>query len=167
MAGSGCKDPQTVSETVAEATGQAGGAEGSERRLGVLPCCRAGWVEGRATYLMPILRQNSGRSRAPPLVLRAGHVHEAVAADEHVARVDRLPEVDDCAVALVLSCAAGSQSTRTSTYVNETSRRGGMPGSTKHARDVRGGSRLFLFPDPPGLHNPATAPLAEKGERFG
>ena len=42
-----------------------------------------------------------------------------------------------------------------------------MPGSTKHARDVRGGSRLFLFPDPPGLHNPATAPLAEKGERFG
>jgi len=90
VAGSGCKDPQTVSETVAEATGQAGGAEGSERRLGVLPCCRAGWVEGRATYLMPILRQNSGRSRAPPLVLRAGHVHEAVAADEHVARVDRL-----------------------------------------------------------------------------
>ena len=38
-------------------------------------------------------------------------------------------------------------------------------GEYEARRDVRGGSRLFLFPDPLGLHNPATAPLAEKGER--
>jgi hypothetical protein len=38
-------------------------------------------------------------------------------------------------------------------------------GKSEARRDVCGGSRLFLFPDPLSLHNPATAPLAEKGER--
>ena len=37
-------------------------------------------------------------------------------------------------------------------------------GESEARRDVRGGGRLFLFPDPLGLHNPATAPLAEEGE---
>jgi len=38
-------------------------------------------------------------------------------------------------------------------------------GESEARRDVCAGSRLFLFPDPLGLHNPATTPLAEKGER--
>src|SRR2546426_10088904 len=41
-----------------------------------------------------------------PLVLQAGHVGEVVAADEHVARADRPPEVDDGAVPLVVIVVA-------------------------------------------------------------
>ena len=39
----------------------------------------------------------------PPLVLQAGHVGEVGTRDEHVARVDRLSEVDNGAIALVVS----------------------------------------------------------------
>ena len=38
-------------------------------------------------------------------------------------------------------------------------------GESEARHDVFCGSRLFLVPDPLGLHNAATAPLAEKGER--
>jgi len=39
-------------------------------------------------------------------VLQAGHVDEVVPLDEHVARGDRLPEVEDGAVALVVVVVA-------------------------------------------------------------
>src|SRR5206468_6416548 len=64
--------------------------------------------------LGPARRPKKGMRPLPPLVLQAGYVHEVDTRDEHVARADRLPEVDDGALALVLSCAAASQSTRTS-----------------------------------------------------
>ena len=60
----------------------------------------------------PHLPANAG---CASFVHQAGHVHEAVPLDEHVGRADRLSEADDGAVALVLSCTAASQSTRTST----------------------------------------------------
>ena len=55
-----------------------------------------------------------GASCEPPPYVEP-HAACLTPSPEYVARVDRLPEVDDCAVALVLSCAKGSQSTRTST----------------------------------------------------
>ncbi len=51
---------------------------------------------------MPIFRQTSGCARFPPLVLEAGHVDEVGTLDEHVARADRLPEVDDGVVRFVV-----------------------------------------------------------------
>ena len=101
----------------------------------------------------------------PPLVLRAGHVGEVVPLDEQVARVDGLPEVDDGAVALVLSCPAG-QSIHPNVQVGHQDFQARRDAGESEARlDVCGGSRLILFPDALGLHNPATAPLAEEGER--
>src|SRR3989442_11754972 len=43
-----------------------------------------------------------------PLVLQAGHVGEVGTRDEHVARVDRLPEVDDGAIPLVVTWSSRS-----------------------------------------------------------
>jgi len=42
----------------------------------------------------------------PPRVLQAGQVGEVVALDEHVARADRLPEVDDGVVPVVVVVAS-------------------------------------------------------------
>src|SRR5262245_20917998 len=42
----------------------------------------------------------------PPLMLQAGHVDEVVPLDEHVAGVDRLSEVDDGVVTLVVVVVA-------------------------------------------------------------
>jgi len=42
----------------------------------------------------------------PPLVLQAGHVGEVLPLDEHVARADRLLEVDDGASSVVFSVVA-------------------------------------------------------------
>ena len=50
------------------------------------------------------------RSR-PPLVLQAGHVGEVVAADEHVARVDGLSEVDDGILTFVIVVVSRAHST--------------------------------------------------------
>ena len=42
----------------------------------------------------------------PPLVLPAGYVGEVVVGDQHVARVDRLPEVDDGVIPIVVVVVA-------------------------------------------------------------
>jgi len=63
--------------------------------------------EGRR-LLDPELVAELGVRPLPPLVLQGGQVGEVVAAGEHVARVDRLPEVDDGVVPLA---ARGSGST--------------------------------------------------------
>src|SRR2546428_5025009 len=80
-------------------------------------CARRGAVNRQA--VAGVVRERSGarpmwltssrRTRVcplPALVFQANHVDEVVAADEHAARVDRVSEVDDGAVAFVLSCAA-------------------------------------------------------------
>ena len=99
MAGSGCEDPQTVSETVARGTGQTGGVEGLERRLRVLHA-PAGWGRSEGELLDPHLTAELGMLPLPPLVLHAGHVGEVLPLDEHVARVRGLNEVDDDAIPL-------------------------------------------------------------------
>ena len=52
---------------------------------------------------MPLCRQNFGCSRFHRSCTRLVRFRDALALDEHVARVDRLPEVDDGAVAFVVS----------------------------------------------------------------
>src|SRR5439155_23743470 len=61
---------------------------------------KAGRLDGFVTVPTgPLRGQTSGVRPLPPLVRQAGHGGEVVAADEHVARVDRLSEVEDGTVA--------------------------------------------------------------------
>src|SRR6266566_710556 len=113
-------------------------------------------------YLMPICRQSLGGASASTARAHVGGLGTAARSRCPRSSAPRSRRRRGCLRPLV----CGGQSIHPNVHVGQQdfqARRDA--GESEARRDVCGGSRLFLFPDPLGLHNRATAPLTAEGER--